>query len=221
MILPDKLNLFTTKRLVELLTDAYEDKRYKYFTRGNYNLNIVGIRAENSKSNSFDDAIAVFYKEYGKWAAKCYAATTDPGKPWLLKPMDPNGTLILVPGQFYNAFKVGIHGRTWKSGGYTALEQIGPMCYVRDSNKDAVLDFDLYRDRSQFVKNTFVSNPKSNIHRAAANAIARYIETCSAGCQVIQKPKDFSEFIDLCQMSATIYGNSFTYTLLEERDLDI
>jgi len=221
MNLPEKLSVFSPEKLVDLMTVAFQEKRYKLMHRGNYNLNIVGVRAENSKSNDFDDSIVVFYKENGKWTSKCYAATTDPGKPWLLSPMDPNGTLILVPGQYLSAFAVGIHGRTWKSGGYTALEQVRPMRYVRDNNKDAVLDFDLYRDRSQFSIHGFTSNPKSNIHRASKNVIARFVETNSAGCQVIQRPGDFDEFIDLCQMSATIYGNSFTYTLLEERDLDI
>ena len=41
----------------------------------------------------------------------------------------------------------------------------------------------------------------------------------SAGCQVFADPKDFAKFIELCKKQSTLYGNSFTYTLLDEKDL--
>lgn len=198
----------------------YARKGYRQYQTGEFNINICGIRSHSSESNKFDDAIVVFYRVNGTWTSKVFPATTDPGKPWLLKPMDPNGTLMLVPGQYIGAFRIGIHGRTWASGGYEALEQIGAMMYVRDNNLDAVLDFDLYRDPNLLARHGFYSNPKSNIHRAAKLAVARWVETYSAGCQVIQDPGDFDVFMRLCKLSATKYGNSFTYTLLEEMDLE-
>ena len=41
----------------------------------------------------------------------------------------------------------------------------------------------------------------------------------SAGCQVFRSSKDFYEFMDTLDYSADMYGNSFTYTLIEESDL--
>ena len=47
---------------LNLLAAALKDKNYKIFTRP-YELNIVGIRAENPKQNEFDDLICLFFKK--------------------------------------------------------------------------------------------------------------------------------------------------------------
>ena len=52
-------------------------KGYKVFSRP-YELNIVGIRSKNTRSNRFDDEIHVFYKTGPvKWRYHVYKATTD------------------------------------------------------------------------------------------------------------------------------------------------
>lgn len=192
-------------------------KNYVWFNNGKYNLNIIGIRSEESKSNLFDDWLCVIYKDdLGVWTTRQYSITTDPGKYYLQNPLNKNGTIILVPGQYRGAYKIGIHGRSYVGGGYKALEQVRPMRYVRDNNKDEILDFDLYRKGLGKIEE---SNAKTNIHRASKWSAIRLIERYSAGCQVFQNPNDFEEFIDLCDKSRLLYGNSFTYTLIEERDL--
>jgi hypothetical protein len=133
--------------------------------------------------------------------------------------MDKNGTAIMVPGQYKGAYTIGIHGRTWASGGYKALEQKAPMVYVRDNSKDERLDFELYRNPELFKNNRIVANLKTNIHRASKLESVPLIGRYSAGCQVFQKPEEFNEFLSLCEIAARQYGNSFTYTLIEERDL--
>lgn len=192
-------------------------KQYAIFTRSHFDLNIVGIRSSNSKSNSFDDTLVVFFKdETGSWQTKQYPITTDPGKPYLLNPLKgTDGTLILVPGQYRAAYMLGIHGRSHKGGGYPALEQVQPMCYVRDKNRNDIIDFTLYLDQ----KNRFWGNQKTNIHRASKNFINRWVEVYSAGCQVFQKASDFDDFMYLCRLQIKHdRGMRFTYTLLEERD---
>lgn len=192
-------------------------KNYVWFNNGKYNLNIIGIRSEESKSNLFDDWLCVVYKDdLGVWTTRQYPITTDPGKYYLQNPLNKNGTIILVPGQYRGAYKIGIHGRSYAGGGYKALEQVRPMRYVRDNNKDEILDFDLYRKGLGKIEE---SNAKTNIHRASKWSAIRLIERYSAGCQVFKSPNDFEEFIDLCDKSRLLYGNSFTYTLIEERDL--
>lgn len=202
---------------ISSIRDVLYDKGYSFFQSGPYDLNIIGIRSKESRSNSFDDQLCVIYKdEFYQAHIKKYAITTDPGKPWLLNPLPgTGGTAVLVPGQYRGAYKLGIHGRSHASGGYPALEQIKTMSYVRDRNRDAVIDFKLYDD----PKNIFVANLKTNIHRASAFAIVRAIEKYSAGCQVFQQPKDFAEFLDLCRKQQKFgMGTTYTYTLLEERD---
>lgn len=193
---------------------------YRFFENGAYNLNIIGVRRETSKSNEFDDLLLVAYRDdRSAWQLKEYKITTDPGKPWLLKPMDPAGTAVMVPGQYAGAYAIGLHGRSFASGPYKALEQVAPIAYVRDGNKDEKIDVSLYRDPAKAAKAIFWGILKTNIHRASKWAPVRTVETYSAGCQVFQDPKAFEEFLALCERSrANFKKNSFTYTLLEERD---
>jgi hypothetical protein len=81
----------------------------------------------------------------------------------------------------------------------------------RDRNKDMILDM----------------NPATidtgwfgiNHHRAQFSGIANWINTHSAGCQVIQDNSNYETLIRICEESAKNYGNSFTYTLLREEDV--
>jgi hypothetical protein len=202
------------------LQHIFLEKGYRFYDKGSYNLNIFGIRSENSKSNKFDDHIGVAYRDHMyNPVCEVFPATTDPGKYYLQRPLHRDGTLILVPSQYKGAYMLGLHGRTSNSP-YKALEQVGPMKYVRDNNKDITLDFDLYRDPKKYKKHFFEANPKTNIHRASKWKIVQLIEKYSAGCQVIQKNKDFDKLINLCEISmANLKYNKFTYTLLEEADL--
>lgn len=203
---------------VEKVEEVFLRKGLDWFTKGEYNLNLFGVRSTNSESNKFDDWFGVAWRnEKGHWFIKWMPCTTDPGKHWLLNPMNVRGTAILVPGQYRNAYYLGIHGRSHASGGYVALEQKRPMRYVRDNNRDSKLDFSLYKDPN----NIFEANLKTNIHRASSSSIVRAIERYSAGCQVLQSPYDFKWLIELCKTSIEHgWSNSFTYTLLEEKDFD-
>jgi len=201
-------------------------KGYKFFYRGFYNLNIIGIRSKNSESDKFDDEIHVIYKNgQGEKKHDIFPCTTDPGKYWLLNPMRKKGTIIMVPGQYSKAYKVGFH----KS--YKALEQINPMTYVRDNSKDSKLDFSLYSEVEEIedvekIKALYnpafeTSNSKTNIHRASKWKNLLNVGRYSAGCQVIQNPLHFDKLIDLCEEQENWgQGETFTYTLLEEKDFD-
>ena len=46
-----------------------------------------------------------------------------------------------------------------------------------------------------------------------------YVNKWSAGCQVFKKVADFNEFMDICRKARDIWGNSFSYTLIESEDL--
>lgn len=205
---------------LQKLKEVIEKKGYRFFI-GQYNLNIVGVRSLNSKSNSFDDLLIVAFKIADQWKMKVYPITTDPGKHWLNNPMTSGGTAILVPGQYPGCYVLGIHGRSHASGGYPALEQAKPMNYVRDNNKDEIVNIDLYRNPA----NVFSANLKTNIHRANSGWLSSLkkffnVERHSAGCQVFQYADHFDEFLNICVTSKQYYGNSFTYTLLEEADFN-
>ena len=198
------------------LIHTLAEKRYRVFSGGKFDLNIVGIRSVNSKSDSFDDLLCVLYKDNDNdWVLEKFACTTDPGKHWLTNPLNKKGTLIMVPGQVRGAYELGLHGRTGSSP-YEALEQIKPMLYVRDNNKDNILDFKLIDLKSNWIRGIF----KTNIHRASKWKTLLGIGKYSAGCQVIQSPKDFERFLSLCHLQVKHgHGSSFTYTLINETDI--
>lgn len=172
-----------------------------------YQLNIVGLRSKNVNSNSFDDEIHVFYtKEDGKWNYHIFPATTDPGTFWLNNPAYPQGTAILAQGQNLDAYEIGLH-----KGKYEALVQVKPVTVIRDYDRDSVLDF------NNGVKETGIFG--INIHRAESTGSTKYIGQYSAGCQVFKDADDFYAFMQLCKLHARMYGNSFSYTLIDFRSL--
>ncbi len=183
-----------------------KEKGYKIFERA-FELNIVGIRRNSTVPNSFDDTICVFYKNRdGSWQWMAWPGTTDPGTYWLRNPDAPKGTAILKSGQYTNSHVIGLH-----RGKYTALVQRGPnpVTVLRDYNRDNVLDFNTGKQQSGYFG--------INIHHASATGISKTIDRYSAGCQVFANISDFNVFMTLCQRHKTLYGNLFTYTLIDER----
>jgi hypothetical protein len=172
-----------------------------------YQLNIVGLRSKSVKSNTFDDEIHVFYtKPDGRWNYHIYPATTDPGTFWLNNPAYPQGTAILAQGQNVGAYAIGKH-----RGLYEALVQQKPVSVIRDYDRDALLDFNNGTKQKGYFG--------INIHRAERSGSTKFIDKYSAGCQVFKDADDFYIFMQLCKQHAKLYGNSFSYTLIDFRSL--
>ena len=83
----------------------------------------------------------------------------------------------------------------------------------RDKNKDHVYDL-----TEEYVEEGMFG---INIHRATAKKGGRSwrVDKWSAGCQVIADNDDWHTFLDICQSAREIHGNSFSYTLLESKDI--
>ena len=170
-----------------------------------YELNIVGLRASSTISNRFDDEIHVFYKVNPiKWNYHVYKVTTDPGTFWLKNPMQLQGTAILSEGQYVDAYELGLH-----RGKYKALVQSKPVTIIRDYDRTAKLDF------LNGTKTTGMYG--INIHRANSIGTTKTIDKYSAGCQVFENAENFQEFLLLCEHHNHLYGNNFTYTLIDFR----
>jgi hypothetical protein len=186
------------------IIEAYKYKGYP-LREGIMEINIFGIRNSDVKANTFDDAVGVLYKDInGEWVTVVYEATTDPGGYARTNPMNHDGTAIIVPGFHKACYKLGLHK------GQEAMEQIAPMTYVRDANKDLVLDF-LYKATGWKV---FKENGKTNIHRAGK--ASKLVDQWSYGCQVFAKEEDFLKFLKIIKSSIAYgYNNVFDYTLFE------
>ena len=181
---------------------AYANLGYKFFTTGDYNLNIFAIRSKDMHANTFNDVIGVAYRQNNNWVLRKYDATTDAGLYYREHPMNIDGTALVAPGQYRGVFKLGKH-----KGQYTALVQAKPLLLYRDANRDDVLEY---------VGEPSWQMAGINLHRANANLKSKLVDRWSGGCLVIADPQCFNEFINICQISADIFGNSFTLTLFTE-----
>lgn len=184
---------------------------YTYFTKGDYNLNIIGIRSNqlDQLDDEFNDIFCYIYKENGIWSRNFLICTTDSGLHYLKNPQNQEGTAILVPNQYKGAFKKGLH-----KGKYPALVQNKSLTIYRDNNKDSVLDIDINEEVE-------VKGIGLNIHSVySENNIPEKIGKWSSGCTVIPNLKLFRQFLNVCDQSIKVFGNSFTYTLITENDLD-
>jgi len=201
----------TREKIAEIMTS----KGYKYFTDDNnksYDVNIIGIRNSDTKgrvTNSFDDLITISYKnEDGEWNYFEFNCTTDPGSHWVKNILNEKGVAILKPNQYRGSHKLRLH-----QGKYLALGQKKNVTVYRDNNRNNTYDL----DESKTDTGLF----GINIHRAtgrAGNKSTR-VDKWSAGCQVIADNDNWHQFLDICQTAREIHGNSFSYTLLESKDL--
>ena len=57
-----------------------------------------------------------------------------------------------------------------------------------------------------------------NIHRSNPRRESTVVNNWSLGCQVFANPDQFSEFMNICYKAMNIWGNNFTYTLINECD---
>ena len=195
----------------EQIEAAVKAKGYKWFEKGDYNLNIGGVRnAEtlNEVTNKFDDHLTLSYKVDGEWNYHCFDATTDPGKHWVENVLNESGVAILKENQYRGSHKIGLH-----QGKYEALRQQKPVQVYRDNNLDECYDL----NEENIQEGIF----GINIHRATKweGKKSTQIDKWSAGCQVIAANDDFRLFMEICNKSKDTWGNSFTYTLINSDDL--
>jgi hypothetical protein len=189
------------------------DEIIKVMTRKNHavfsnskghDLNIVGIRTSSMEEERFNDWLTVFYVFDDVWNYFAFPVTTDPGTFYCKNPLSVKGTAVLKPGQYRGAYQIGKHR------GYKALQQQNNMTVYRDANRDNILD------TTGMTEETGMFG--INIHRAHSHRPATVVGKWSAGCQVFQDPDHFQFLLALCERGKEKFTNSFTYTLLEERD---
>ena len=198
----------------EQIETTVKEKGYKWFednSNKGYDVNIVGVRNSKTKgrvTNAFDDCITISYKIDGEWQFHCFPCTTDPGTHWVENILNDRGVAILKPGQYRGSHKLRLH-----QGKYLALGQKKPMSIYRDANLDGKYDLIEESVREELIG--------INIHRATSRAGGKSsrVDKWSAGCQVIADNDDWHEFLDICQAAREIHGNSFSYTLIESKDI--
>lgn len=170
-----------------------------------HNLNIIGVRSKTAKIDEFGDQLLVAWKYQGVWHNRSYTITTYPGSHYLItKLLNPRGAAILVPGQYRGVYAIRKHNNK-----YEALCQThGNVRVFRDGNRDNKFDL-----KPQSIMS---GQYGINIHRSVTKGVALRVGSHSAGCQVFASITDFNEFMQLCYSARAKFGNSFTYTLIED-----
>ena len=196
--------------LAENLELSLDRLRYAFFDNNKpYNLNLIAVRNRSGSSDKFDDVLFVVFRDKDKeWEVRSYEITTEPGPRILRKPINEKGTAILVPGQYRSVYKIDTHGG--KNRHIALCQRNGKVWVYRDDDRDGKPDEKLVMEHGMFG---------INIHRHAREDEKEYVLGSSAGCQVFKSSRQFAQFMELCNQAADIYGNSFTYTLLEEKEL--
>lgn len=182
----------------EQIQTALSNLKYTYFEKGNFNINIVGIRNSSTGkrvTNLFDDVITVSFQENGHWKYYQWLCTVDNG----------DGSARLVEGQYRGSFTVGLH-----QGKYEALKQCKPLKVYRDFNlKDGTYDeTKIYNDVAGL-----------NIHKAGVDS--QQVNGWSEGCQVFKRAVDFEAFMAIVRKASVIHGKIFTYTLISSKDINL
>lgn len=182
----------------EQIQSALSNLKYTYFEKGNFNINIVGIRNSSTGkrvTNLFDDVITVSFQENGHWKYYQWPCTVDNG----------DGSARLVEGQYRGSFTVGLH-----QGKYEALRQCKPLKVYRDFNlKDGTYDeTKVYNDVAGL-----------NIHKAGVDS--QQVNGWSEGCQVFKRAVDFEAFMAIVRKASVIHGKIFTYTLIKSKDINL
>ena len=155
---------------------ALERKGYSVHYDGQ--INIVGGRTPTRQANAFDDWIFLAWVQSGQWHYRRHIATTDPGLYWLENPSRVQGTAVMVPGQYVDAYCWGKH-----RGTYTTLVNRGSAVRVyRDANFDSVIDTD---------PSTIEEGWGLNLHHAGEDSSATGVSKWSGGCQVWARLADW------------------------------
>ena len=184
------------------IVNTLKRKGFKIYNKP-FQLNIIGLRTTD-QPNKFDDTLVLFYiDDKNKQFYKEYPITTDPGTYWLNNPMNVNGTAMLKQGQYIDTWAQGLH-----RGKYKALTQVKPVTVYRDKDRNSI----------------FQSNDEDtgyfgiNIHKALTDT--NNVDKFSAGCQVFKKTADFNEFMRATDKHRELYGNKFTYPLLDAVEVE-
>jgi hypothetical protein len=119
--------------------------------------------------------------------------------------MNLSGAAILKQGQYKNAYAIGLH-----RGKYKALVQVKPVTVMRDKDRNSYLDFFAPTQTGLFG---------INIHKATIKNNQAEIGQDSAGCQVFMNINDYNDMMKMAETSRIKNGNTFTYTLIDKKQI--
>ena len=196
----------------EEIKALYKEKGYIFHEEPN-NPNLFGRRnADLVTVDKFNDMIGfAMVTEDGRKVCHEWIGTTKPGLKNLDGvPFNPDGTAILIPGQYPNAWILGLHHRNDPLKRYPAYQQRTSGVWKVWRDKDADGQFDM-------SGKVFTNAEGINGHRASRNNKGEHVGLDGAGCQVILHEDEFLQWL-WAGKNALDKGlpNSFHYTLFQD-----
>lgn len=167
---------------------------------GEFDLNLIALRATPNTLDSFDDLFVCSYRKGGQWRFFAWPCTTEPGRPAIKDPRRSDGTAVITLGQHRAAYTFGKH-----KGQYECLVPARPIDVLRDKNRDDVVDGSGGKGTSSTVQ----------IHRANPDRRSTVVGKWSEGCIVLADPADLANLLYCChQQESAGIGRVFSLTIL-------
>lgn len=200
----NKIKKFRKKDDIEEIKLLFNKKNYKFFNKGDYNVNIIIIRNKNIYYNSDDDKLILIFKINNIETIRQYKVTCDPTSYYRKNysyHYKNNGVAFIKEGQYLQSYKIGKHLNRY------ALVQIKNVKIYRDNNNDDKFD-KIYIDEGIFG---------INIHDVWD--VENFDIYSSAGCIAFKDRNQFEDFLKICKISSNKYGNLFSKTVLDDLNI--
>lgn len=183
------------------------EKKYLFFERGDYNLNIIAVRNDDLFDNLFTDTLYVAYKVRGVWQLLVIDWTTMPGTfGGVFEPITVfgiTGTAVIIEGQHRRAYQFIDNSNNVYTAPYFA--QVLPVTVYRDGDRDEVFDRDMPQQTGLF---------HILLHAMGSAGI---INNWSIGCQGAEWG-EFMKLVAVTRLAVALWGDIFTYTVLHKND---
>jgi Putative peptidoglycan binding domain len=161
---------------------------------------VEGVDADGTLNpqtpNVFEDLRVVFsIGPDGKPLIQPWVATTEPGKPYVMNPMNPKGAARIALGQ-YKSWAVGTHVGASGNDPHEALIQCAPIDIYRDSKKDFKREGPTFTGIFGINQHWGYDQPKDDVGNA------------SAGCLVGEKRDGHRAFMAVIKADARFRANN-------------
>lgn len=190
---------------------------------------LVTIRAHRRDGDEFDDVFAALWHERGMLHGILGQGTCDPGRSTRENPANRRGAPVVLPGWHRGCWGFGPEYHGARAHPYLCGRQIGPIRYIRDADRDAVVDLGTTgwaRNAVEFAsllqaitlgREVHEDIIFIDMHRASSRRVVEEIGPWGAGCQVWQRDDDFDDVMALMdRVRAARRGKTHSLILVDE-----
>jgi hypothetical protein len=216
--------------MLEQVKKLVLSRGYKIFTRP-LELNIVGIRHNANNPTRFNDELHVFFRSYSleryahddsepHWKHYRFVICTDPSCYAYYQKENRLWDGLLEQGQYIDGFKRA-HQVDGKQGDVLLQKPRFPIRFFYEWKHRIINSMDM-RNPAFFnpVPAGRIMNCYYNIcFEPPIDCSGKiWINEFGAASQVFERREDFDTFMRLCHNHQYVYGNNFSYTLIDFKD---